>query len=131
MAGGGAGRPGGLAGLLPVIMGALQNKTSGAPGQDLSQQSANLQGSDPGMVAKGLDEINKALGVLFVRTFQTQPNVANKISATMKSLSAAIKEAGEGAAVSQVVAQPDSSQNPPIDFSAARSGGQPDLGAAA
>lgn len=115
--------------MLPVILGALQNKASTNPGQKFSEQSANLQGSDPGMINRQLEEVNKVLGLLFVRTFQTQPNVANQISATMKALSRAIKEAQQGANTSEVVGQTEK-DNQPIDFSAARGGqtGQPDQG---
>lgn len=121
-------------GMLPAVLGALTNKTAtgggnGNPGQDFSQQAAQLQGADPTMVNRQLDQINQLLGVLFVKTFQTLPNVANQISATMKTLSRAIKEAQQAANVTEVVSAPksDAQPNPPISNVAAQQG-IPDMG---
>ena len=71
--------------MLGTILGALSNRASTNPGQDYSEQSAALQGADPSMILRQLDQVNQVLGVLFVKTFQTLPNVANKISATMNT----------------------------------------------
>ena len=101
LTGAGAGGGGG-ANPLSVIMGALANKTQN-PGQSFSQQSSQLQGSDPTMVARQLDQINSLLGTLFIKTFQTQPNLANQISATMKALSRAIKESQQGSQIAETV----------------------------
>lgn len=114
VAGGGGSSP-----LLATIMGALQNRTQN-PAQSFSEQSANLQGADPTMVLRQLEQVNQILGVLFVKTFQNLPNLANQISATMKQLSRALKEAQQGSSVSEVVGKPAGPQ--PINFSAAQSG---------
>jgi hypothetical protein len=114
--------------MLGTILGALSNRASTNPGQDFSQQSAALQGADPSMVNRQLDQVNQILGVLFVKTFQTLPNVANKISATMKALSSAIKEAQQASNVSEVVGQSENANqgSPPINFSAVSQGQPPD-----
>lgn len=93
--------PGG--GMLSTVLGALSNRASTNPGQDFSQQSAALQGADPSMVLRQLEQVNQMLGVLFVKTFQTLPNVANQISATMKALSRAIKEGQQASNVTEAV----------------------------
>ncbi len=122
MSGGGGGGS-----ALATVLGALQNKTSN-PGKDLSAQSAQLQGSDPTMILRQLESVNQVLGVLFVKTFQTLPNVANQISATMKALSRATKEIQQAANVSEVVgkneegASPTGGGTPPINFSPAMTG---------
>jgi len=115
----GGGAPPQGAGMLSTIMGALSNRASTNPGQDFSQQSAALQGADPSMILRQLESCNQMLGVLFVKTFQTLPNVANQISATMKALSRAIKEAQSASNVGEVVGKgsEDGSQQPPISFS--------------
>lgn len=110
--------------MLATIIGALSKRT-----QDGAGAAADNQGADPSMVLNQLTDIHKALGLVFVRTFQTLPNVANQVSATMKALSRAIKEAQQGANVSEVVGQ---QEKPPINFSAAQSGvangqGQPEM----
>jgi hypothetical protein len=124
--------------LLPVIMGALANRASTNPGQQFSEQQANLQGSDPGMIARQVEQLNQVMGVLFVKTFQTMPNVANAISAAMKAWSRVTKEIQQAANVGEVVgkseqsSQPPPTGGPPIDFSAAMQGqsSQPDASAA-
>lgn len=123
-----AGGAGGLSALLPTILGALSKRTqdAGAGGNSAAIASEN-QGADPTMVLNQLNEVHKALGLVFVRTFQTLPNVANQVSATMKALSRAIKEAQQASNVGEVVGQ---QQNPPVNFSAAAQGmgteGQPE-----
>jgi hypothetical protein len=119
LGGGGAGSP------LSTVMGALQNRTATA-GQGLSQQASDLQGADPSMVLRQLEAINQVLGVLFVRTFQSLPNIANQISSTMKQLSRAIKEAQSGSSVSEVVgkAEQTTENPPPIQFGPAQPGSQ-------
>lgn len=110
---------GGLAAMLPTILGALSKRTqdAGAGGNSAAVASDN-QGADPTMVLNQLNDVHKALGLVFVRTFQTLPNVANQVSATMKTLSRAIKEAQQASNVGEVVGQ----QPPPINFSAAAQG---------
>jgi hypothetical protein len=109
--------------MLGTILGALSNRASTNPGQDFSQQSAQLQGADPSMILRQLDSINQMLGVLFVKTFQTLPNVANQISATMKALSRAIKEGQSASNVGEVVKNSeDGSTQPPINFSPVQQG---------
>jgi hypothetical protein len=110
--------------MLGTILGALTNRASTNPGQDFSEQSAALQGADPSMVLRQLESVNQMLGVLFVKTFQTLPNVANQISATMKALSRSIKEAQQASNVGEVVKNSDSSSQP-ISFSAVQQGQPP------
>jgi len=120
----GGGAPGGAPSpALGAILGALQNKTQN-PGQQLSEQTANLQGADPSMIMRQLDQVYSVLGVLFVKTFQSLPNVANQISATMKQLSRAQKEIQQAASVSEVVGKGDEGGGgpPAINFSPANSG---------
>ncbi len=118
---------------MAAVLGALQGRTA-SPGKDLAEQSADLQGADPTMVLRQLESINQVLGVLFVRTFQTLPNIANQISSTMKQLSRAIKEAQQGANVGEVVGKNEEKVGPqPITFSPAMIGqnAQPNSGTAA
>jgi len=119
--------------MLATILGALQNKTAN-PGRELSQQTSQLQGSDPTMVMRQLEQINQVLGVLFVKTFQTLPNVANQISATMKQLSRALKEIQQASNVSDVVGRSEEGAGgpSPINFSPAMTGqnAQPSAGIA-
>lgn len=116
--------PGG--GMLSTILGALSNRASTNPGQDFSQQSAALQGADPSMVLRQLEQVNQILGVLFVKTFQTLPNVANQISATMKALSRAIKEGQQASNVTEAVSQNEQgSSQGPINFSPVAQGAVP------
>ncbi len=122
---GGSAPPAG-GGMLGTILGALSNRASTNPGQDFSQQSAALQGADPSMILRQLESTNQMLGVLFVKTFQTLPNVANQISATMKALSRAIKEAQQASNVGEVVSKSEEgSSQPPINFSAVNQGQPP------
>jgi hypothetical protein len=113
--------------LLQTIMGALQNRTA-APGQQLSEQFAKAQGADPTMVLRQLEQVHQVLGVLFVKTFQHLPNVANNISQTMKQLSRAVKEAQQAASVTDVVGKGENATQPapptpqPLGFSAASQG---------
>jgi len=128
--GGGAppGAPGGApgGGMLSTILGALSNRASTNPGQDFSQQSAALQGADPGMVLRQLEQVNQVLGVLFVKTFQSLPNMANQISATMKALSRAIKEGQQASNVTEAVSKnEEGSSQPPISFSPVSQGTVP------
>lgn len=122
---GGGGAPPQGGGMLGTILGALTNRASTNPGQDFSEQSAALQGADPSMVLRQLESVNQMLGVLFVKTFQTLPNVANQISATMKALSRAIKEGQQASNVGEVVKNSDSSGSQPISFSAVQQGQPP------
>lgn len=123
LAAGGA-PPGG--GMLGTILGALSNRSATNPGQDFSQQSAALQGADPGMVLRQLEQVNQILGVLFVKTFQTLPNVANQISATMKALSRAIKEGQQASTTTEAVsANEQGSSQGPINFSPVTQGAVP------
>ena len=119
----GGGAPGAPAGpQLATILGALANKTSN-PGVDLSKQSSDLQGADPSMVMRQLESINQVLGVLFVKTFQTLPNVANQISTTMKALSKALKEIQQASNVSEVVGSSEAAAGPqPVSFGPAMVG---------
>ena len=123
----------GLGGIGQLIQGALAGKTGANAGTSFAQKSADLQGADPTMVARQLDQINTLLGTLFVKTFQTLPNVANQISATMKALSRAIKEIQQASSVAEVVGQqPNAQPAPPIQNSAAQPAvpqPQPDMAA--
>jgi hypothetical protein len=116
-----------------MMLSALQSKGAeggGDPAEQYAQQSSELQGADPGMLLKQLNQINKLLGVIFVQTFQRLPNVANNISATMKQLSRAIKETQQAASTAQAINKP-AAGGPgagPIDFSAARPSIGPEAG---
>jgi hypothetical protein len=127
MGGGG----GGMGAMLPIILGALTKRTQDASASGaapMAGQMAQNQGADDGMVLQQLNDIHKALGLVFVRTMENRPNVANNISATMKALSRAIKEAQQGANVGEVVGQTEAAQpKPPINFSAAAQGQSPDF----
>jgi hypothetical protein len=80
---------------------------------------ADAQGADPAMVNKQLESVNQVLGVLFVKTFQTLPKVANEISGTMKQLTKAMKAIQEAQQVTDVVS---ANQPQPISFSPAMGG---------
>lgn len=126
--GGGAPPQGG--GMQSTVLGALANRASTNPGQDFSQQSANLQGADPSMVLRQLESVNQMLGVLFVKTFQSLPNVANQISATMKALSRAIKEGQTASNVGEVVSNSENAGGSggapsPISFAPVAQGAVP------
>ena len=119
---GGGGGPTPQSPALQTILGALANRTGGGPGgpgADLSKQMADAQGADPAMVNKQLESVNQVLGVLFVKTFQTLPKVANEISGTMKQLTKAMKAIQEAQQVTDVVS---ASQPQPISFSPAMGG---------
>ena len=87
------------------------------------------------MVLRQLEQVNQILGVLFVKTFQTLPNVANQISATMKALSRAIKEGQQASTTTEAVSQneqgPGGGSQGPINFSPVTQGAVPgaDMGA--
>lgn len=117
--GGGGGGPTLPPQLMGLVMGALSNRTASA-GKDLSEEMSGAQGADPSMVLRQLEQVNQVLGVLFVKSFQQLPNVANQISATMKQLSRAIKEAQQASNVTETIAP--ANEPPPISFSAARMG---------
>jgi len=127
LGGGGGGLPPAGGGGLSALLGGLQNKASN-PGQDLSKQLGDLQGADPSMILRQLESVNQVLGVVFVKSFQTLPNVANQVSATMKALSRAIKEAQQASQIGETVGKSDPAsgggpgQPPPINFSAAMGG---------
>ena len=107
--------------LQQIVMGALANRAATDPGKDLSKQTSELQGADPSMILRQLESVNQVLGVLFVKTFQNLPNVANQISATMKALSRAIKEGQQASQIGEVVGK--SEENAPgITFGPAMSG---------
>lgn len=109
--------------LLSLVMGALSGKTAGAPGEKLGERMAGAQGADPTMVLRQLEQVNNILGVLFVKTFQSLPNVANNISATMKALSRAIKEAQQASNVGETVGASQGAAGPsPITFGPAMQG---------
>jgi hypothetical protein len=113
-----AGQPNPLAG---IIQSALAGKTGANVGKDIGQQSADLQGADPTMIARGLDDIGNRLAKYFTLTWQTMPNVANQISATMKALTRAQKEISQASQVSEVVGQqPNAQPAPPINSSVAQ-----------
>lgn len=107
---GGGGNP-----LPGVALGALSGANAGGSPE---QMGAGLQGADPQMLMKQLDQVNKLLGVIFVQTFTRLPNVAGQVSKTMNQLQRAIKEATQAANVSSVI------KKRPIQMSAV--GGAPD-----
>lgn len=102
------GAPGGGGGMPP------SSDDSGV-GDQLAQQSAELHGADPGLILQQLQKIRGALGVMFIQTFQSVPNVAGHVSKTLGTLDKAIKEA-------QNAAQTASAVRPPVGFSLAQQG---------
>jgi hypothetical protein len=84
-------------------------------GDQLASQSAELHGADPSMILKQLQKIRNALGVMFIQTFQSVPNVAGHVSKTLGTLDRAIKEA-------QNAAQTASAVRPPVGLSLASQG---------
>lgn len=111
-----SGGQGGRGNPLPgVSLGALSGQNAGGSPE---QMGADLQGADPQMLLKQLDQVNKLLGVIFVQTFTRLPNVAGQVSKTMNQLQRAIKEANQASNVSSVV------KKPPIQMSAV--GGAPE-----
>jgi hypothetical protein len=128
---GGMGMPGGAPGMPPpnpAVLGALRNRQMN-PTQGLAQQQAGLQRSDPSMVLQMLQGVNQLLGLAFIMSFNEQPNTANFVSQTMQRLSRAIKEAQEGAGISDVVGRTEQMQQrmgpPPLTFGPAM--GSPNL----
>jgi len=111
--------------LVQRAMSAISARTQGAagptPGRDLAERFSEVQGADPSMVLRQLEQVNQILGVLFVKTFKELPNVANQISGTMKQLSRAVKEAQQAANVTETVGRTEES-TPPITFSPAQAG---------
>lgn len=114
----------------PAVMGALQNRVT-SPGQGIAQQSAQAQGADPTMLLRQMETLNQAMGMLFIRSFQQFPNVANHISATMKTWSRALKEMQEVGRVTDVVGKAEETTEtpPPITFGPAQMGQPPGMGA--
>ena len=114
----------------PAVMGALQNRTT-SPGQSVAQQAAAAQGADPTMILRQMETINQIMGLLFIRSFQQFPNVANQISGAMKQWSRALKEMQEVGRVSDVVGKAEESTEtpPPITFGPAQMGQPPGVGA--
>ena len=111
--------------MLQTVMGALANRAGagGGPGAELSKQQADLQGADPSMTLRQLQQIKEAMGVLFIKTFQTLPNVAGHISKTMTTLDRAIKEAMQASQVGEVVGKTEEANQPPgINFTPAMGG---------
>jgi hypothetical protein len=106
---GGAGGAGGGGGMPPST-----DDDSGV-GSQLASQSAELHGADPALILKQLQKIRDALGVMFIQTFQSVPNVAGHVSKTLGTLDRAIKEA-------QNAAQTASAVRPPVGFSLASQG---------
>jgi hypothetical protein len=113
---------------LGTIMAALQNKTAN-PGKELSEQTAELQGADPTMIARQSQSIYDVMGVLFTKTFQHLPNVAARVSDAMKAWQKVLKEIQQASNVSEVVGKADETTGPqPIAFGPAMVGNnaQPD-----
>jgi hypothetical protein len=122
----GGGAPGGAAPQpsLATALAALQGKTA-SPGKELSQQTAELQGADPQLIQRKIDEIYDVMGVIFTKTFQTLPNVANQIAQAMKAWSRVQKEIQQASNVSQVVGKSEEGMGPqPISFGPAQAGQQ-------
>lgn len=123
---------GGSSPIASMLMESMKGKEGGDAAEQYAQQSSELQGADPGKLLEQLNQVNKLLGVMFVQTFQRLPNVANNISATMKSLSRAIKEAQQAQSTAQSISK---KQQPaggagagPINFSAASPTGPEGMG---
>jgi len=83
-----------------------------------AQQSSQLQQANPQMITEQLTKVKELLSVLFVQTATALPNVSDKISATMKALSGAIKESQQAQNVQQVMPGQQGA-TPPVGFSLA------------
>lgn len=111
-------------------MSALANK-AGATGdggdaaEQYAQQSAELQGADPQMLVRQLNQMQKLLGVIFVQTIQRLPNVGGQVSKVMSQMTRAIKEAQQAASTAAAVHRPS------VDFSAASPSAGPEAAGAA
>jgi hypothetical protein len=82
-------------------------------GSQLAQQSAELHGADPSLILRQLKKIKDAMGVMFIQTFQSLPNVAGHVSKTMATIDRAIKEA-------ENATQTASAVRPPVGLSLAQ-----------
>lgn len=102
-------------GMLGPILGALNNRASN-PGQDLAQQSAQLQGADPSITLRQLDNIKNMLVVLFVRNVQVLPDLANEISNVIKALTKAMEKGQKASQTTETVKAATEQNRGPISF---------------
>jgi len=103
---------------IAAVLAALAQRQGGAggqqapgAGQDYAKQSADLQGADPGMLLRQVEQLEKLMGVMFVQTFQRLPNAANQLSKTMSQLSRVKKELQQAAGVQSAMPKPEISQS--------------------
>jgi hypothetical protein len=108
--------------LAGILMGALSGKGQtgdDSPAMAYATQSSQLQQANPQQLTEQLTKIKELLGVMFVQTAMALPNVSDKISATMKALSGAIKEAQQAQNVQQALPNQPQGATPPVGFSLA------------
>jgi hypothetical protein len=117
---------------LAAKQGGQTGEGSGDSAQEYASQAAELQGADPQMLLRQLNQMQKLLGVIFVQTIQRLPNVGNQISKVMSQMTRAIKEAQQaGSTQSALPKGPQDSQGAQggISFSAAQPSLGPEAGA--
>lgn len=94
----GPGGPGG-----DPSQGAAGSSGNDAAGDQLSSQFAELQGADPQMIAKTLQQIKGMLVSLYPRTSFTIPAAARHIAQAQKAVDGAMKEIQTAAATQNAV----------------------------
>lgn len=85
----------------PGPMGASPGDTE----KSLSQRMAELRGADPGMVMRKLNQMKKDCVELIPQVAFTIPALAKHLSAVLKGLDGALKEAEQGANVEKSISQ--------------------------
>ena len=82
--------------------GPQSNSPSGA-GQQLSEQMSQLQGADPQMMSKALNQVKVMLVALYPKSAFQIPDAAKHISQAQKSVDAALKAMEQASATQQAV----------------------------
>ena len=79
-------------------------------GQQVAAQLGELQGADPDMIMKMLNQVKSVMVALYPRSAFTLPGVARALAQAQKYVDQAIKEAEQGAATAQAVQNPIANQ---------------------
>jgi hypothetical protein len=102
-------------------------------GPQIAAQLSELNGADPQMIQKMLNQIKSVMVALYPRSAFTLPGVARNLAQAQKYIDNAIKEAEQGVATQQSVqppiangaGQPQSMQPPGLEqFASSGIGGQ-------
>lgn len=80
--------------------------TPGAAGQQLSQQLSELQGADPQMLLKGVEQMKAMSVAIYARVAFQVPEAARHIAQSTKSLDAALKALQQASATANTVSSP-------------------------